>query len=95
MENTGIFLKGTTRKIITQKGGFLKPLMITALTLMKNVFAPFTKIILIPLGLTAAGSPTDAAIQKKIFGPGATALIISDKEIDNIIKIVKYYEESG
>ena len=32
---------------------------------MKNVLTPIAKIVLIPLGLTAATSATDAAIQKK------------------------------
>ena len=31
---------------------------------MKNVLKPLAKSILIPLGLTAAASETDAAIQK-------------------------------
>ena len=35
---------------------------------MKNVFKPLAKSALIPLGLSAAASATDAAIQKKIFG---------------------------
>ena len=37
---------------------------------MKNVFKPLAKSILIPLGITAAASATDAAIQKKIFVSG-------------------------
>ena len=32
---------------------------------MKNVLKQLAKSVLIPLGLTAAASPTDAAIQKK------------------------------
>ena len=44
---------------------------------------------MIPLGLTAAASGADAAIQKKIFGSGMSALIISNKEINDIMKIVK------
>ena len=32
---------------------------------MKNVLKPLAKIVLIPLGLTAAESATDAAIHKK------------------------------
>ena len=69
LENKGILLKGTTRKITTQKGrfqNFLKPLMTASLPLMKNV-------------LTAA-SGTDAAIQKKLYGSGTTASILSNKE---------------
>ena len=40
-------------------------------------------------------SAADAAIQKKIYGSGTTALIISNEEIRDIIKIVKSIEESG
>ena len=35
---------------------------------MGNVLKPLAKSVLIPLGLTAAASATDAAIQKKMFG---------------------------
>lgn len=42
-----------------------------------------------------AASVTDATIQKKIHSPGTTALIISNEEMDEITRIVKYYEESG
>ena len=51
------------------------------------------KRILIPLGLTVAA--TDAAIHKKVFGSGATTLITSNEEINDIMKIVKSLEESG
>ena len=50
---------------------------------------------MVPLGLTAAVSASNAAIQKKIFESGTTALIISDEEIDDIVKIVESLEESG
>ena len=43
-------------------GKLLGPLVKTALILMKNVLRSLTKIILIPLGLRAAASATDAAI---------------------------------
>ena len=46
------------------------------------------------LGLAAAASATDAAIQKKNFGSGMAALIISKKVIEDIMKIVKSLEES-
>ena len=49
-----------------QSGGFLGrllgPLLKTGFLLIKNVFKPLTKSVLIPLGLTAAASLTDAAI---------------------------------
>ena len=59
-------------------------------TLMKSVLTPFTKTILLPLGVTAGASATDAAIQKKMFWSGTTALIISNKEMDDI-KIKSLY----
>ena len=53
------------------------------------------KSVLIPLGLSAGISVADAAIQKKIYGSGTTALIISNEEFEDIMKIVKSLEESG
>ena len=84
---------------ISQSGGFLGrllgPLLKTGLLLMKNVLKPLAKRVLIPLGLTAAVSAADAAIHKKMFGSGTTTLIISNEEINDIMKIVKFLEESG
>ena len=37
---------------------------------MKNVLKTLVKSVLIPLGLTAATSVTDATVQKKSFGLG-------------------------
>ena len=62
---------------------------------MKNVLKPLAKSALIPLGLMAAVSATDVAIHKKIFGSGFTTLIISNEEMNYIMKIVKSLEESG
>ena len=53
---------------------------------MKNVLKALAKSVLIPLGLTAAVSVTDAAIYKKLFGSGATTLLISNEEMNDIIK---------
>ena len=41
---------------------------------MKNVIKPLAKSVLIPLGLTAAGSGADTGIHKKILGSGNTTL---------------------
>ena len=49
---------------------------------------------MIPLGSTAAASATDAAIQKKIFELGLTALMISNEEMEDNMKIVKSHKES-
>ena len=45
--------------------------------------------ILAPLGKTAAASAIDARIQKKIHGSGATTLINSNEEMNDIMKIVQ------
>ena len=62
---------------------------------MKNVPKSLTKSILIPLGLKAAASSTDAPIHKKMFGSGAVELIISNEKMNDIMKIVKSHKESG
>ena len=46
------------------------------------------------LGLTAAASATDAAINKNILGSGTTTIIISNDEMNDILKIVKSLEDS-
>ena len=92
-----IFAKAHSSKMI-QSGGFLGkllgPLLKTGLPLMKNVVTPLAKSVLIPLGLTAAAA--DAGIHKKILGSGGhTTLIISNKNMDDLIEIVKSLEDSG
>ena len=78
-------------------------LLKTGLPLIKNAIKPLGKSVLIPLGLTAAASAADAGIHKKILRSGHnnnndntnnnnnknTALIISNNEMEDIIKIVK------
>ena len=58
---------------------------------------PLAKSVLIPLGLTAAASAVDVGIHKKILGTGhnTTTLIITNNEIEDIIKIVKSLENFG
>ena len=76
-------------------GRLLGPLLKTRLPLMKNVLKPLVKSAFIPLGLTAAASATDAAIHKKMSESGTTTLIISNEEMNDIMKIVKSLGESG
>ena len=68
-----------------QSGGFLGrllgPLLKSGLPLLKSVIKPLGM-----LGLTAAASATDAAINKKILGPETTTLIISNDEMNDILK---------
>ena len=83
---------------IEQSRGFLDrllgPSQKTGFPLMKNVLKQLAKTLLIPLGLTAVTSATDAAIQKTSFGLGMTTLIISNEEMDDIMKIDKSFKES-
>ena len=62
---------------------------------MKTVLNPLAKSVLIPLGLPAAASAIDTAIQKKVFWSGMTTLIISNEEMDDIMKIIKSPKEFG
>ena len=65
------------------------------MSLIGNVLKPLAKSVLIPLGLTAAASAIDVAIHKKMSGSGNTTLIISNEEMNDIIKIVTSLGESG
>ena len=76
-------------------GRLLGSLIKTRLPLIANILKLLAKSVLIPLGLTAAASLTDAAIHKKMFGSGFTKLIISNEEMEDIIKIVKSLKDSG
>ena len=85
------FSKAQLSKMI-QSGGFLGkligPLLKAGLQLIKSVITPLAKSVLI---LAA-----DAGIHKKILGSGNTAtLIILNKDMDDLIKIVKSLEGSG
>ena len=66
--------------------GFLPKLVKPATSLGKNILAP--------LGLTAAMSATDAAIQKKMYGSGTITLIISNEDLNDMINIVIVLEDS-
>ena len=66
---------GTLGKILGRR---LRPLLKTGFPLVKNVFKSLAKSVLIPLGLTAVASATDATIQKKVSGSGMKTLIISN-----------------
>ena len=73
---------GNLGKLLTS---FLPKLIKPAISICKNILAP--------LGLSAAMSATDAAIQKKMYGSGNTTLIISNDDMKDLIKIVTALEE--
>ena len=61
---------------------------------MVFLFCKIAKNILAPLGVTALVSAIDARIEKIVHGFGVT-LVISNKEINDIMKIVKALEDFG
>ena len=82
-------------------GGFLRLLLKTIFFFMKNVLKPLAKTVLILLGLTLAASATDAGMHKTLLDQRCVRvcsfgifldqgkqiiLIISDKEINDIMK---------
>ena len=77
-----------------QKGGFLRflaPLLKSGLPLLKSVIKPLGMLC-----LTAAASATDAATNKNILESGGhTTLIISNDDMQDLLKIVKSLEDSG
>ena len=77
-----------------QKDGFLRflaSLLKSGLPLLKSVIKPLGM-----LGLTAAASATDTAMNKNILGSGNHAtLIISNDDMQNLFKMVKSLEDSG
>ena len=86
--------KAQITKII-QLGGFLGSLLSKLAGPLIKVAVPLAKNILAPLGKTAAASAIDAGIQKKIHGSGKTTLIISNADMNDIMKIVQALEDSN
>ena len=85
--------KAQISKII-QSGWFLGSLLGKLADPLMKVAVPLAKNVLASLGITAAASAIDAGIQKKIHGSGTTTLIISNKEMNDIMKIVQALEDS-
>ena len=88
------FSKAQISKII-QSDGFLRSLLSKLAGPLIKVALPLAKNILAPLGITVAASAIDAGIKKKIHGSGTTTLIISDEEMNDIMKIVQAPEDSN
>ena len=82
---------------MVKSGGFLgrclRPLLKTGLPLIRNLLRPLAKHVSIPLRLTAVTSATNAA--KNILRSGTATLIVSNENMADITKIVKYLEECG
>ena len=78
-----------------QSEEFLGSLLSKLADPLMKVSIPLAKNVLAPLGITAAASAIDAGIQKKVHGSGTTTLIISNEEINDIMKIVPALEDSN
>ena len=80
-----------------QSGGFLGglrgPLLKTGFPLMNDVIKPLPKSVLIPLEITAAAAAANARIHKVILESRTTALITSNNQMENIMKVVKSLED--
>ena len=74
---------------MSQSGGFLGNLLGKLAGPLMKVAMPLAKNILAPLGVTAAMSAIDESIKKKMLDSGTTTAIISNDEMNDIIKIVK------
>ena len=81
---------------IGQSGGFidrfLGPVLKPGLTLIRNVFRPLAKSVLI---LSVLQHVRIRIIYKKKFGSGTTTLIISNAEMNDIMNLDNSFEESG
>ena len=99
--STDIRLSNTQLSKMIQSVEFLSrhlgTLLEIRLPLIKNVIKPLAKSVLIPLGLTAAASAADAGIHKKILGSAhnTTTVLISNDEMEHIVKIAKSLGNSG
>ena len=63
--------------------------------ILSKLAVPLAKNILTPLGIKAATSAIDAGIQKKIHGSRTTALIISNKGMNSIMKTAQALQDSN
>ena len=93
--STDIKLSKAQISKIIQSGGVLGSLLSKLAGPLMKVAVPVAKNLLAPLGISAAASEIDGAIQKKMHGSGTTTLIISNEEMNDITKIVQTLEDSN
>ena len=86
--------KAQISKII-QSGGFLGSLLSKLAGPLMKIAIPLAKNVLAALGITAAASAIDAGIQKKngLGRPSSITLVISNKEMNDIMIIVQALED--
>ena len=91
---TDIKLSKAQIKKLIQSGGFLGKLLSKLAGPLMKVAMPLDKDVLATLGLTAAMSAIDGAIQKKMRGEGVK-LVIEQEDMNDIIKVIEALENSG
>ena len=90
-KNTSIDIKLSKTQLskMIQSGGFLENLLGKLAGSVMKVAMPLAENVLAPLGCFIL-----RLLKKKMLGSGATTLIISNDEMDDILKIVKSLENS-
>ena len=91
--STDIKLSKAQINKIMKEGGNLGRLLMSFLPKIIKPAISRGKNILAPLGLSAVMSATVAAIQKKMYRSGMATLIISNDDLDDLIKIITALEE--
>ena len=92
--STDIKLSKTQINKLIKEGGALGSILARFLPKLIKPAISLGKNILGTLGLSAAMSATDAAIQKKMYGSGRKTVRFSNKDLDDMTKIVKALEDS-
>ena len=94
IENRWDSLKVSSSKIIIQELtllNFLSPLMGVGLPLMNNALTTLVKIVLVPLRLIAVTTSKNRFLDQVWLH----ALIISNEKMDDIMKMVKSFKNTG
>ena len=91
--STNIKLSKVQINKIIKEGGNLGRLLMNFLPKLIKPAISIGKNTLAPLGLIAAKSAKDAAIQKKMYGSGNKTLIISNNYLNDLIKITTVLEK--
>ena len=94
IENRWDSLKVSSCKIIIQELtllNFLGPLMGVGLLLMNNALTTLVKIVLVPLRLVAVTTSKNSFLDQVWLH----ALIISNEKMDDIMKMVKSFKNTG
>ena len=85
--------KAQIKKII-MSGGALGSILGKLAGPLLKIATPLATKVLPFLRLSAAMCGIDGAIQKKIHGSGRTTLVISNEELNDIMKIIQALEDS-